>query len=131
MLSSEDEDVLPWTAISLCEGGTEAVSSACRMLYRVNPSMQSATTLLAFFLAMAMHPEVQLRAQAELDSVMEIDQLPSFADRPRLPYIAAVQKEILRWAPVAPLGIPHSLMDNDEYHGHFIPKGATVIQNIR
>ena len=93
--------------------------------------MQSATTLLAFFLAMAIHPEVQLRAQAELDSVIDTDRLPSFADRPRLPYIAAVQKEILRWAPVAPLGIPHSLMEDDEYQGYFIPKGTTVIQNIR
>lgn len=55
-------------------------------------------------MAMALHPEVQKKAQAELDQVLG-GRLPEFADRPNLPYINAVIKETGRWQPVAPLGI--------------------------
>lgn len=57
----------------------------------------------SFFLAMCIHPEVQRKAQAELDAVLH-GRLPEFSDRPFLPYIQAIAKETLRWNPVAPLG---------------------------
>lgn len=47
---------------------------------------------------MLLYPEVQQRAQAELDEVVGNDILPSFDDRPRLPYIEAIVKEVLRYA---------------------------------
>ena len=53
---------------------------------------------------MVLHPEVQKKAQAEIDAVVGPDRLPTFADRPNLPYIDALVKEILRWNPVAPMG---------------------------
>ncbi|KAF8871010.1 cytochrome P450 [Infundibulicybe gibba] len=40
----------------------------------------------AFFLAMALYPEAQRKAQAELDSVVGNNRLPEFADRNSLPY---------------------------------------------
>lgn len=52
---------------------------------------------------MALHPEVQKRAQADVDQVAQ-SRLPTFDDYDSLPYIKAIIKEILRWAPVAPLG---------------------------
>jgi len=39
-----------------------------------------------FILAMIQHPEAQKKAQAELDAVVGLDRLPTFADRPSLPY---------------------------------------------
>jgi cytochrome P450 len=54
-------------------------------------------------MAMALYPEVQKKAQAELDRVLD-GRLPEFNDRPNLPYINAVIKESGRWQPVAPLG---------------------------
>ena len=51
-----------------------------------------------------MFPHVQRRAQAELDLVVGRDRLPTFDDRPRLPYIEAICKELLRWLIVAPIG---------------------------
>lgn len=45
---------------------------------------------------MTTHPEIQARAQAELDSVVGPDRLPSYDDMPRLPYFAAMMKEVLR-----------------------------------
>lgn len=58
----------------------------------------------SFFLALALFPEVQRRAQAELDRVVGRDQLPTFDDRPRLPYIEALCKELMRWNMVTPIG---------------------------
>ena len=54
-------------------------------------------------MAMALHQDVQKKAQAELDRVVGNDRLPNFNDRERLPYIDALVKETLRWNPVVPL----------------------------
>ena len=58
----------------------------------------------SLFLALVLYPEVQKRAQAELDSVISRDRLPTYDDRPRLPYIEAMSKELLRWHMVTPMG---------------------------
>jgi cytochrome P450 len=58
------------------------------------------------FLAMALYPEVQKKAQAEIDAVVGPNRLPDFHDRSSLPYINAVVKESLRWNLAAPLGRP-------------------------
>ena len=50
------------------------------------------------------HPEVQHRAQIEIDRVVGQQRLPDFEDRPSLPYVDAVLRETMRWGPVAPLG---------------------------
>jgi len=90
----------------------------------------TATTLLWWALAMIAFPEVQRRAQAELDAVVGRDRLPTFSDAPRLPYVRAITKEILRWRPAAPLGVPHAATDDDWYKGMFIPKGSICMANI-
>ena len=53
---------------------------------------------------MMMYPEVQRKAQEEIDGVIGHDRLPTLADQASLPYVDAVAKEVLRWNPVAPLG---------------------------
>ena len=57
-----------------------------------------------FMLGMAAHPEVQKRAQEELDSVIGRSRMPTLADRDSLPYIRATVREALRWRPVVPVG---------------------------
>jgi cytochrome P450 len=57
-----------------------------------------------FFVAMLLYSDVQKIAQDELDSVIGRDRLPTFEDRPRLPFIDAVCKETLRWRPIVPVG---------------------------
>ncbi|KAI0822115.1 cytochrome P450 [Trametes gibbosa] len=84
----------------------------------------------AFFLAMAMYPDVQNKAQAELDTVIGRSRLPNLDDRDSLPYINAVIKEIARWNVVAPIGIPHVCLEDDIYDGYCIPKGSIVIANL-
>ncbi|TFK35043.1 cytochrome P450 [Crucibulum laeve] len=82
-----------------------------------------------FFFAMAKYPEVQKRAQAELDAIVGCDRLPDFDDRPSLPYVNAIVKETMRWQNVTPLGISHTCTQDDTYDGYFIPKGSIIIGN--
>jgi hypothetical protein len=62
------------------------------------------SAVMSFFLAMVIYPDVQLRAQAELDSVVGRGRLPEFSDKKDLPYVNAVTSECLRWLPVLPMG---------------------------
>ncbi|KAG6865992.1 hypothetical protein C0991_009664 [Blastosporella zonata] len=79
---------------------------------------------------MALYPEVAKKAQAEIDSVIGNDRLPMFEDRPHLPYVDAVAKEVFRWHAVTPNGVPHRTTQDDTHDGYFIPEGALVIVNI-
>ncbi|KAK7903829.1 hypothetical protein LTR67_001849 [Exophiala xenobiotica] len=92
----------------------------------------SDTTTMAlevFILAMLLYPKVMHKAQAELDTVVGVNAFPDFTHKAALPYIDAIIKEVLRWRPVSAGGIPHAVIQDDEYMGYHIPKGATVIGN--
>ncbi|KAF7586776.1 hypothetical protein BBP40_008346 [Aspergillus hancockii] len=110
----EQELVNKWTAASLYTGGADTTVSS----------------MSCFFLAMALYPDVQKRAQEEIDRVIGLNKLPTFDDRERLPYIDALVKETLRWHPVAPLAIPHAATEDDIYEGYFIPKGSLIVANV-
>ncbi|KAI1790200.1 O-methylsterigmatocystin oxidoreductase [Ganoderma leucocontextum] len=88
------------------------------------------STLQAAFLAMSLYPDVQKKAQAELSAVVGPSRLPDFDDRDALVYVNAVVKETLRWFNVTPLGISHRTVEDDEFHGYFIPAGTMVTPNI-
>ena len=75
-------------------------------------------------------PEIQRRAQAEVDAVVGRDRLPTFADAPRLPYVRAIIEEVLRLRPVVPLTVPHATTEDDWYEGMFIPKGTVCMPNL-
>ncbi|VDB83470.1 unnamed protein product [Peniophora sp. CBMAI 1063] len=90
----------------------------------------SAALMSWWSLAMLVYPEVQSRAQKELDAVVGRTRTPAFADLPHLPYIEAMVKELLRWGAIAPLGLPHYSNEDDVYDGYLIPKGTTVIVNV-
>ncbi|KAJ7836642.1 cytochrome P450, partial [Mycena olivaceomarginata] len=51
-------------------------------------------------------------------------------DRPSLPYVRSIMTEVFRWQPAAPLGIPHTLRQDDIYDGMHLSKGSLVIPNI-
>ncbi|KAJ7147104.1 cytochrome P450 [Mycena crocata] len=73
---------------------------------------------------------VERKAQSEIDSVTGFSRLPIFEDRQSLPYVEAIFREVMRWRPVAPLGVAHATSEDDIYKGFFIPKGTTVLSNI-
>ena len=78
---------------------------------------------------MILHPQAQLKAQMELDAVIGPGRLPSFEDTSNLPYVHALCKEVLRWHPLAILGLPHRLMKDDIVGQYFIPAGTIVWGN--
>ena len=100
---------VPLTFLKL--GGADTVSEMnndsnifTNAIYQLHD--QTASTVQALFLAMALYPEVQKKAQEEIDAVVGPNRLPDFEDRPFLPYINAITKESMRWHLVGPLGKP-------------------------
>ncbi|KAJ7366634.1 cytochrome P450 [Mycena albidolilacea] len=90
----------------------------------------TSTALDVFIMAMALNPEVVRKAQHEIDTVVGLDCLPGFEHRSALPYCEAVVREVLRWRPIVPLGVPHATTKDDIYGGYFIPKGTTILANV-
>ncbi|KAL1860863.1 hypothetical protein Plec18170_001377 [Paecilomyces lecythidis] len=113
-MTSEESFVVKWSALSLYAAGADTTVSS----------------IAWFFLAMAVYPEVQRKAQEEIDQVVGSERLPGFEDRQNLPYIDAIVKETLRWNPVGPMGLPHMTTEDDIYEGYLIPKGAVILPNI-
>ncbi|KAI0761422.1 cytochrome P450 [Irpex lacteus] len=113
-LDPETEYNIKWAAASIYSGGADTTVSAIH----------------SFVLAMTLYPEVQKRAQAEIDLVVGNDRFPTFDDRPQLPYVEAIVKEIFRWKPLAPTTLPHRMMEDVIHEGYYIPKGTSVFGNI-
>ncbi|KAJ5631511.1 cytochrome P450 oxidoreductase [Penicillium longicatenatum] len=109
-----DDDLAGYICGSLLEAGSDT----------------TAATLYAFVQATLVWPEVQRKAQEEIDRVVGLDRLPTMDDYESLPYIRWCVKESLRWMPTAILGVPHAALREDKYMGYTIPQGATVINNV-
>jgi cytochrome P450 len=75
-------------------------------------------------MAMALYPEVARKAQDEIDAVVGCGCLPEFEHKSQLPYCEALVREVFRWRPIVPMGVPHSTIEDDIYEGYFIPKGS-------
>ena len=110
--------------------GLSPVALSCIIGVFIDGGMETTTSVLEFFtVASVLHPNSVGKAQEELDSVVGQNRLPSFDDTPNLPFVNAFIKEVLRWRPVLPMGLPHSPREDDEYLGYHIPKGALVVEN--
>lgn len=107
----QPDPVHKWSAASLYTGGADTTVSS----------------LMTFFLAMTLFPEVQIKAREEIDRVVGNARLPVSSDKENLPYIEAVVKETHRWHPVVPMAIPHTTNKEDKIMGYRIPKGALLM----
>ncbi|EED82936.1 predicted protein [Postia placenta Mad-698-R] len=122
-LSSDQEWLFVNAAVTVMGGGLDT----------------NISTILSFVLAMLRFPEVQKKAQAEIDAVIGPNRLPLISDRHSLPYVRSVVTEVYRWIPAVPLGeltsnfaagIPHALRQDDHYDGLFLSKGSVVVPNV-
>ncbi|EUC28729.1 hypothetical protein COCCADRAFT_108388 [Bipolaris zeicola 26-R-13] len=95
-----------------------------------NPNAMN--TPAAFVKAMALYPDVQAKAQEEIDRVIGSKRMPTWSDREHLPYMRAVLEENLRWLPVTLIGppMPHALSKDESYEGYFLPAGAAIVNCI-
>ncbi|CCM05472.1 uncharacterized protein FIBRA_07693 [Fibroporia radiculosa] len=111
--SSEGQDIIKYVSASIYAGGTDTTSSL----------------ISTFFLMMACYPEVQRKAQAEIDQITGRSRLPLASDEERLPYLSCVIKELHRIHPTVPL-VPRTAEHDDEYRGYRIPKQAYILVNV-
>ena len=110
-----DDDQAAYISGTLLEAGSDTTSS----------------TLYAFVQAMLLYPEIQKKAQEEVERVVGSERLPVMEDEPNLQYVRAIIKETLRWMPTTILGaVPHAVTQDDYYEGYLIPKDAGVMNNV-
>ncbi|TFK20076.1 O-methylsterigmatocystin oxidoreductase [Coprinopsis marcescibilis] len=100
--------------------------SAMSFLAGADTTFSATISLVA---AMLKHPEVQRKAQTEIDAVTGGDRLPVPEDMADLPYVEAIVKEAMRWFTVAPMGVPHQSTEDEEFNGYFIPKKSLIVPN--
>ncbi|KAE8673255.1 Cytochrome P450 78A5 [Hibiscus syriacus] len=88
--------------------------------------------LLEWILArMVLHPEIQAKAQAEIDFVVGNSKPVSDTDIRNLPYVQAIVKETFRVHPPGPLLSWARLAIHDVHIGDsFIPAGTTAMVNM-
>ncbi|KAI0670980.1 cytochrome P450 [Trametes maxima] len=111
---NEEEEVFKNVCAASFVGGVDTTLAALR----------------AALVALALHPDAQKKAQAELDSVIGGSRLPDFDDRNSLVYVNALVTEVLRWHTIGPFAIPHRTVKDEEFRGYLIPAGTLVVANV-
>ncbi|KAL0404970.1 UNVERIFIED_CONTAM: cytochrome [Sesamum radiatum] len=75
------------------------------------------------------HPNIMRKAAQEIDSVVGNNRIVQESDIPRLPYLQAIVKEILRLHPPAPL-IPRESTEDCTISGYHIPAKTRLFVSI-
>ncbi|KAF9478585.1 cytochrome P450 [Pholiota conissans] len=119
-ISPEDEEDIRGSAGTLFAGK----QIKCSLL---PPTISAMHTFLQ---SMLLYPHEFKKVQDEIDIVVGRNRLPNIDDRPSLPYLECVLKEVVRMNPMVPLGMPHRLMEDDFYRDFYIPEGTNVLANI-
>jgi len=90
----------------------------------------TSTTLTWSMLMLAKYPAIQEKMHQEIIKIVDLNRLPSLADKTSLVYTQAVIDEIFRFSSVVPLSIPHRVFENTDIEGYFIPKNSIIFPNI-
>ncbi|MBA0731119.1 hypothetical protein Golax_020331 [Gossypium laxum] len=108
---------------------SDMIAVLWEMIFR---GTDTVAVLLEWILArMVLHPEVQAKAQAEIESVVGKSKHVSDSDIPNLPYLQAIVKETLRVHPPGPLLSWARLAIHDVHVGdYFVPAGTTAMVNM-
>ncbi|OBZ71184.1 O-methylsterigmatocystin oxidoreductase [Grifola frondosa] len=107
------EYVIKYTSAQVYSGGADTTVSS----------------ILTFFSTMVLHPDVQRRAQAEIDQVVGSDRLPRYSDQSNLPYTNAVLTEIIRLFIPIPI-IARVPAQDDVHNGCYISKDTLIVINL-
>lgn len=102
-----------------------AVQSAVAFTYGAGADTTSAS-LHGFVLSMVRNPEVQRKAQEEIDRVIGSERLPNADDRDSLLYVSALVQEVMRWFPIVPANTTHAVDEEFHYNGYRFPKGSYI-----
>uniref|UniRef100_A0A1Y1M0H9 Cytochrome P450 n=1 Tax=Photinus pyralis TaxID=7054 RepID=A0A1Y1M0H9_PHOPY len=91
----------------------------------------SITNTLKFaFLYLILHPDIQKKAQEEIDTVLQ-GRPPTPEDRPHLPYVECISLESIRMFTGRSFFVPRRATKDTQFNGYFIRKNTTLIGNFR
>ncbi|KAJ8022818.1 Cytochrome P450 2J5 [Holothuria leucospilota] len=105
---------LLWVSGDLFIAGTETMSS----------------TLCWAILFAITYPEIQVKVQDEMDSVVGKGMKPRLSDQANLHYVNAFIAETQRMGDVAPLGVVHEVARDTRLGDFMLPKGTMVQSNL-
>jgi cytochrome P450 len=108
-----DEEAVLYLGSVMIEGGSDTTS----------------VVFQNFVTIMAAYPEIQKKAQEEIDRVIGPDRMPELDDYEDLPYVQALVNEVHRFRTVSTLSAPHAATEDIVYGDYVIPKGTAIYQN--
>lgn len=111
--SGQDDEHMAYNGGALMEAASDTTSS----------------TLLSCIFGLITNPNAIVKAQEEVDRVCGNKRMPQPDDIAGMKYVAACVTEALRWRPVVPSGMPHSLTQDDTYKGYKFPAGTMFFAN--
>ncbi|OJD28987.1 cytochrome p450 [Diplodia corticola] len=121
--------------MDLLEGGslrsrlTEAEAAEAGEILVTAAVDTTASSLVNWVGAMAMFPEVQRKAQEEIDRVVGPSRLPDEEDVADLPYVRQMLQELQRWITSVPLGVFHATTEPFQWGPYLIPAGTPMVIN--
>ncbi|KAF8688683.1 Cytochrome P450, partial [Rhizoctonia solani] len=102
-----------YTCGVVLEGGSDIVAGA----------------ICTCILALIQNTIYQKRGREEIDGLYDEETLPRWEEEQQMPFVRAMVKEVLRWRPPIPAGVPHRLEQDDFYKNYYLPKNSTIICN--
>ncbi|CAH2007037.1 unnamed protein product [Acanthoscelides obtectus] len=93
-------------------------------------SETTSNTLGFCFLYLVLYPEVQRKAQEEIDSVLGRERAPTLSDRQQLPYIECIVWESMRMFVGRGFTLPHRAIRATKLCGYSLPKDVKVVGNF-
>ena len=102
----------------------------CNAIGKVTFYANFSTTLLWCVMLMALHPEVQVKCQKEIDEGLG-QKPPTIEDMNRLTYVTATLMEIQRFAMVAPGSLAHYLLQDTQVGPYMFKKGTLFTANLQ
>ncbi|KAH6836759.1 hypothetical protein C2S53_007825 [Perilla frutescens var. hirtella] len=96
----------------------------------VGGSETNTTSIEWIMSELVLNPDKMANVKDELKSVVGDKKLVDESHIPRLPYLQAVIKEVLRYHPPGPLLLPRKAESDQEVNGYLIPKGTQILINV-
>nr|A0A1Z3GBS4.1 RecName: Full=Ferruginol synthase; AltName: Full=Cytochrome P450 76AH30 [Isodon rubescens]ASC55319.1 cytochrome P450 CYP76AH30 [Isodon rubescens] len=95
----------------------------------VGGSETNTTSLEWIMSELVINPDKMAKVKDEIKSVVGDKKIVDESEMPRLPYLQAAIKEVLRIHPPGPLLLPRRAEIDQEVNGYLIPKGTQILFN--
>lgn len=105
-----------------------AIATVVELFLASSETTGSTLTWLLGYLSV--NPDIQVKLQEEIDTIIGENQQVSLDHKSRMPYTEAVIMETMRLSSFVPMGVLHRLLEDLEIDNYKFPKGLVLIPNI-